>query len=49
MLYIMSNLSEFPKRYVEIKRINLGLLAADEEKQCELELGKNVCAMAHPA
>lgn len=44
--YIMSSLSEFPKRYVDIKRINLGLLSADEEKQSELELGKNVCAMA---
>ncbi len=45
----MSSLPEFPKRYVDIKRINLGLLSADEEKQSELELGKNECALAKHA
>jgi len=36
----------FPPQYVDIKRVNAGLLAPDEEKAQELELGKNVCALA---
>jgi glyoxylase-like metal-dependent hydrolase (beta-lactamase superfamily II)/rhodanese-related sulfurtransferase len=45
--YILGSLPEFPPQYVEIKRVNAGLLAVDEEKASELELGKNVCALAH--
>lgn len=45
--YILGSLPEFPPQYVEIKRVNAGLLVVDEEKATELELGKNVCALAH--
>lgn len=44
--YILGSLPEFPSQYVEIKRVNAGLLVVDEEKASELELGKNVCALA---
>jgi len=44
--YILSNLPTFPPHYVDIKRVNAGLLIADEEKASELELGKNICALA---
>lgn len=44
--YILGSLPEFPPQYVEIKRVNAGLLVVDEEKASELELGKNVCALA---
>jgi glyoxylase-like metal-dependent hydrolase (beta-lactamase superfamily II) len=44
--YILGSLPEFPSQYLEIKRVNAGLLVVDEEKASELELGKNVCALA---
>lgn len=44
--YILSSLPVFPPQYVDIKRVNAGLLQADEEKASELELGKNVCALS---
>lgn len=44
--YILSSLPTFPPQYVEIKRVNTGLVVADEEKASELELGKNICALA---
>jgi glyoxylase-like metal-dependent hydrolase (beta-lactamase superfamily II) len=44
--YVLSNLPTFPEEYVEIKRVNAGLLEPDEEKASELELGKNICALA---
>ncbi|MGQ0504569.1 MAG: MBL fold metallo-hydrolase, partial [Myxococcaceae bacterium] len=43
--YITSTLPHFPKEYLDIKRINAGLLQADEERCAELETGKNQCAM----
>lgn len=43
--YVLTRLPHFPPEYVDIKRINLGLLDVDEEKATELELGKNVCAL----
>lgn len=43
--YIMSNLPKFPKEYIEIKRVNLGLVQPDERHASELELGKNICAL----
>lgn len=43
--YILSSLPVFPPQYVDIKRANIGLLAPDEEKAEELELGRNVCAL----
>lgn len=44
--YILSSLPTFPPQYVDIKRVNAGLLVPDEEKASELELGKNICALA---
>lgn len=44
--WILSSLPEFPPQYVDIKRVNAGLLVPDEEKANELELGKNICALA---
>ncbi len=44
--WILSSLPEFPPQYVDIKRVNAGLLQPDDEKANELELGKNICALA---
>ena len=44
--YIMASLPEFPPQYVEIKRVNTGLIEVNEDRASELELGKNVCALA---
>lgn len=43
--YVLSNVSELPQRYVEMKRVNLGLARPDEESTAELETGRNVCAL----
>ena len=45
--WIMSHAAEIPPRYIDIKRVNLGLEHVDDEGAAELEIGKNVCAMAH--
>ncbi len=44
--FLLDTLPVFPPQYVDIKRVNAGLLTPDEEKASELELGKNVCALA---
>ncbi|MCS7167765.1 MAG: MBL fold metallo-hydrolase [Gemmatales bacterium] len=44
--YMLSSLPEFPKQYIEIKRVNIGLLQPSEDYADELEFGKNVCALA---
>lgn len=44
--YVLSHLPTFPPQYVEIKRVNIGLLRPDEEQASELEIGKNVCALS---
>ena len=44
--YILASLPKFPEEYVEIKRVNAGLVVAKEAKASELELGKNICALA---
>lgn len=44
--YIRASLPEFPDRYVEMKRANAGLVEVDEDGAAELELGKNICALA---
>ncbi len=44
--YILDSLPEFPDEYVDIKRVNAGLLEAGESKASELELGKNICALS---
>lgn len=43
--YILSSLPAFPEAYAEIKRVNLGLRDAAEDRASELELGKNLCAL----
>ncbi len=44
--WILDNLPVFPEQYVEIKRVNIGISTPDEEEASELELGKNICALA---
>jgi glyoxylase-like metal-dependent hydrolase (beta-lactamase superfamily II)/rhodanese-related sulfurtransferase len=44
--YVLGHLPVFPPEYVEIKRVNIGLLKPCEGKANELELGKNICALA---
>lgn len=44
--YILASLPKFPEEYVEIKRVNAGLVTPSEGKASELELGKNICALA---
>jgi glyoxylase-like metal-dependent hydrolase (beta-lactamase superfamily II)/rhodanese-related sulfurtransferase len=44
--FVLSHLPTFPPEYVEIKRVNAGLLVPDEAKASELELGKNICALS---
>jgi len=44
--YILASLPKFPEEYIEIKRVNAGLAEAKEAKASELELGKNICALA---
>jgi glyoxylase-like metal-dependent hydrolase (beta-lactamase superfamily II) len=44
--YILASLPKFPEEYVEIKRVNAGLVEAGEAKASELELGKNICALS---
>lgn len=44
--YLLQSLPTFPPQYVEIKRVNAGLVQPDEEKAAELELGRNICALS---
>ncbi len=44
--YLLGSLPTFPPQYVDIKRVNAGLLKPDEEKASELELGRNICALS---
>jgi glyoxylase-like metal-dependent hydrolase (beta-lactamase superfamily II)/rhodanese-related sulfurtransferase len=44
--YVLAHLPVFPPEYVEIKRVNIGLAVPCEGKASELELGKNICALA---
>jgi glyoxylase-like metal-dependent hydrolase (beta-lactamase superfamily II)/rhodanese-related sulfurtransferase len=44
--YLLDNLAPFPPQYVDIKRVNVGLLAPSEEEASVLELGKNDCALS---
>lgn len=43
------SLPENPARYQDIRKVNLGLLAAEEAKQKELEIGKNLCGIKKAA
>ncbi len=42
---VRSSLPENPARYQDIRKVNLGVHAAEEAKQKELEIGKNLCGM----
>jgi glyoxylase-like metal-dependent hydrolase (beta-lactamase superfamily II) len=44
--YLLESLPKFIPEYVDIKRVNAGLLAADEDAASILETGKNVCALS---
>lgn len=44
--YLIESLPKFIPEYVDIKRVNAGLLAPGEEDAATLELGKNVCALS---
>lgn len=44
--FVLGHLPVFPPEYVEIKRVNLGLVHAGEQMAEELELGKNICALS---
>ena len=44
--YVLASLPEFPEAYVEIKRANAGLSRPDPRQAQELELGRNICAVA---
>ncbi|MEW5989372.1 MAG: MBL fold metallo-hydrolase [Chloroflexota bacterium] len=44
--HTLSHLSAAPAQYVQIKRVNLGLVTPTEHEASELELGKNVCALS---
>jgi glyoxylase-like metal-dependent hydrolase (beta-lactamase superfamily II)/rhodanese-related sulfurtransferase len=44
--YLLDSLPKFIPEYVDIKRVNAGLLAPAEEDAATLELGKNVCALS---
>jgi hypothetical protein len=43
---VRSSIPENPARYQDIRRVNLGVLQADEARQKELEIGKNLCGMS---
>jgi glyoxylase-like metal-dependent hydrolase (beta-lactamase superfamily II)/rhodanese-related sulfurtransferase len=44
--YLLESLPKFIPEYVDIKRVNAGLLTPPEEEVATLELGKNVCALS---
>lgn len=44
--FVLSHLPSMPQEYVQIKRVNAGLVKPDEDEANELELGKNICALS---
>jgi glyoxylase-like metal-dependent hydrolase (beta-lactamase superfamily II)/rhodanese-related sulfurtransferase len=44
--YLLESLPKFMPEYVDIKRVNAGLLTPAEQDAATLELGKNVCALS---
>lgn len=44
--YLLDSLPKFNPQYLDIKRVNAGLLTPAEEDAAMLELGKNVCALS---
>jgi glyoxylase-like metal-dependent hydrolase (beta-lactamase superfamily II) len=47
LAHILDSLPSQPEIYDDIRRINSGLLEADERRMSELELGRNQCALEH--
>lgn len=45
--FMLSHLPKFPPQYIDIKRVNAGLLAPTDDESSELELGRNICALSH--
>jgi glyoxylase-like metal-dependent hydrolase (beta-lactamase superfamily II) len=46
VLYLLESLPTFRPEYLDIKRVNAGLLVPSEEDATMLELGKNLCALS---
>lgn len=44
--FVLANLPHMPEQYIQIKRVNAGLVEPTEEEASELELGKNICALS---
>ena len=44
--YLLASLPSFVPEYVDIKRVNAGLLSPGEEDAAVLETGKNACALS---
>jgi hypothetical protein len=44
--FVLDHLPQMPEQYVQIKRVNAGLVQPDEDEASELELGKNICALS---
>lgn len=44
--FVLTHLPNLPEQYIQIKRVNAGLVEPDEAEASELELGKNVCALS---
>jgi glyoxylase-like metal-dependent hydrolase (beta-lactamase superfamily II) len=44
--YVLDHLPAVPPQYIDIKRVNAGLMQVDEQQAGELELGKNLCALS---
>jgi glyoxylase-like metal-dependent hydrolase (beta-lactamase superfamily II)/rhodanese-related sulfurtransferase len=44
--YLLDSLPKFMPEYVDIKRVNAGLMEPTEEEAATLELGKNECALS---
>lgn len=47
--YVLDHLPDYPATYDEVRRVNTGLLHANEERASELELGPNRCALSRRA
>lgn len=45
--YILGDLPEQPATYEEMRKVNKGYVAVDEERATELEIGANKCAAKH--
>ena len=45
--YILGDLPEQPATYDEMRKVNKGYVAVDEERATELEIGANKCAAKH--